>query len=45
MLLINFSHPLTPAQRYQLTTRGGCGALRYGLEVVSERIVWEDAAP
>jgi len=30
---------------YQLTTRGGRGALRYGLEVASERIVWEDAAP
>lgn len=29
-------------ERYHLTTRGERGALRYGLEVASERIVWED---
>ena len=32
-------------ERYQLTTRGERGALRYGLAVAPERIVWEDAEP
>ena len=32
-------------ERYQLTTRGERGALRYGLEVAPEHIIWEDAKP
>jgi len=32
-------------ERYHLTTRGERGALRYGLEVAPERIIWEDAEP
>ncbi len=32
-------------ERYHLTTRGERGALRYGLEVAPERIVWEETEP
>jgi hypothetical protein len=32
-------------ESYQLTTRGERGALRYGLEVPPDRIVWEGAEP